>query len=253
MVAAPVSLPLEKFHQTRSREQCTRWNTVGNDTAAWSWPLHTAMILKEMNQTSEQTLLSHFPLKRFLWWDGTTRGDLMTAIRDNNNNKTPYPGCMSAGFNNSVCWSVCGMLDMMPSFGDTEALFPFLITMVFFVVCTSEQSKQSNEFGTNMHQWKWKHLICKTSLVAKPSRMRWSDNSYLHFKLLLVHFLLTEWHVSLEKTLGLVSDGLIRQCGPKGHPDRTSLVQRTFIRNKLHSCNSKFIQLTVLLHWLYST
>lgn len=176
----------------------------------------------------------------------------MTAIKDNNNNKTSYPGWMSAGFNNSVCWSVCGMLDMMPSFGDTEGLFPFRITMVSFVVCTSKQSKQPN-MHLCKHQWKWKHLIRKTSLAAKTSRMRWSDNSYLHFKFLLVRFLLTEWHVSLEKTLGLVSDGLIRQCGPKGHQDLTSLVQRTFIRNKLHSCNSKFIRLTVLLHWLYST
>lgn len=177
----------------------------------------------------------------------------MTAIKDNNNNKTSYPGCVSAGFNNSVFWSVRGMLDMMPSFGDTEGLFPFPITMVSFVVCKSGQSKQSNEFGTNTHlfkhQWKWEHLISKTSLAAKTSRMRWSDNSYLHFKFVLVRFLLKEGHVSLEKTLGLVSDGLIRQCGPKGHQDRTSLVQRTFIRNKLHSFNSKSIQFTVL-HWL---
>lgn len=84
MVAAPVGLPLKKSHQTQSREQRAHWSAVGNDTAAWSWPLHTAVIFKEMDQTSEQTILCHFPLKSFLWWDGTTRGDLMTAIKHDN-------------------------------------------------------------------------------------------------------------------------------------------------------------------------
>lgn len=51
-------------------------------------------------------------------------------------NKTSYPGCTSAGFN-SVCCSVCGILDMVLSFGVTEARFPFLATTVSFWLCSS--------------------------------------------------------------------------------------------------------------------
>lgn len=51
-------------------------------------------------------------------------------------NKTSYPGCTSAGLN-SVCCSVCGMLDTVLSFGVTEARFPFHATTVSFWLCSS--------------------------------------------------------------------------------------------------------------------
>lgn len=106
-----------------------------------------------------------------LWYKISSK---IKDIKDNNQvfveMKTSYPGCMSAGFGDSVSWSVCGPFDTLLLFGITDAFFPFLVsTWTSFLVL---QSTQTNMIDGQMLRlqswWKWKCKLVKLCSDLKP-------------------------------------------------------------------------------------